>query len=88
MIKAQDALYANEAFIPKEFCDSYRELLALSIRQTYAYTRRFGVHCPPEEKDTFRIEDFERTIEIQKKWNELTDQIRKHLSSLEVVSQI
>ena len=84
-VKAQSALYSNEAFIPKQFCDAYQEFLKLSRLQLFAYTRRFNVTYHGEDKTHFTSEEYKRTREIQQKWDEFVQTIRDYLSSLDVI---
>lgn len=84
---AQDTLYQNVPFIPKEFCDDYNEILRLCRRQIDAYNRRFDVlsFVSQLEKENFTDTDYERTDEIKMKLKALNDSIREYLSNLVVV---
>lgn len=85
-VDAQDSLHANKTFIPKELCEKYEDILKLVGLQLDAYTRRFNYSYLPEERQGYNAEDYERTKEMQDKWNEQTDRIRDYLSNLEVIS--
>lgn len=85
-VEAQDSLHANKTFIPKELCEKYEEILKLAALQLDAYTRRFNYSYLPEEREGYNAEDYERTKEIQDKWDEQTDRIRDYLANLEVIS--
>ena len=85
VVKAQEALYSNEAFIPKKFCDSYQEFLKLTRLQLFAYSRRFNVLYFCEDKNSFTQEDYKRTKEIHEKWDLFIEEIRNYLSSLDVI---
>ena len=84
-VEAQNILYSNEAFIPKQFCDAYQEFLKLSRLQLFAYTRRFNVTYQGEDKTHFTLDEYKRTREIQQKWEEFVQTIREYLSSLDVI---
>lgn len=84
-VKAQDSLHANKAFISKELCNKYEEILQLVVLQLEAYTRRFNLSYTPEERQGYKSEDFLRTKELQDKWNAQTDRIRDYLANLEVI---
>lgn len=84
--EAQNAFNSNSAFIPKQFCEAYDELLKLARQQLLAYTRRFLVFNRAEDKNCFSSEDYSRTSEILKKWDKQTDNIRAYLSTLDVIS--
>ncbi len=83
---AQNALNSNSAFIPKSFCTVFEELLGLARLQLNAYERRFLVDNHAEDKNCFSSEDYQRTRELLKKWDEHTDNIRQYLSTLDVIS--
>lgn len=85
-VAAQDSLHANKAFIPKELCESYGEILHLASLQLGAYMRRFNLSYTREERQGFNSEDHLRTKEMQQKWEEQTDRIRDYLANLEVIS--
>ena len=80
-VEAQDSLHANKTFIPKELCEKYEEILKLAALQLDAYTRRFNYSYLPEEREGYNAEDYERTKEIQDKWDEQTDRIRDYLAN-------
>lgn len=85
-VEAQNVLHANTAFISKELCKKYNEILELAKLQLDAYLRRFNVSYLPEERDGYNREDYQRTKELQDKWNDLVDRIRDYLANLEVIS--
>lgn len=84
-VKAQNILYSNEAFIPKEFCDEYQNFLKLVRGQLLAYTRRFNVYYFGEDKNDFTLEEYKRTSEIQQKWSAFIETIRSYLAKLDVI---
>lgn len=86
MVAAQNALFANETFINKDFCNSYKEVLKLARLQLFAYTRRFNVYNLNPNKKEFSMDDYNRTEELNLKWQEHTDTIRNYLASLDVIS--
>ena len=85
-VEAQDSLRANKAFIPKELCEKYDEILHLAGLQLEAYTRRFNLSYTPEERQGYKSEDYLRTKEMQDKWDVQTDRIRDYLANLEVIA--
>lgn len=86
VVAAQNALYANSAFIPKPFCDMYEEVLKLARLQLFAYTRRFNVLYMAKDKDSFSLDDYKRTADLQNRWEEHVGSIRKYLATLDVIS--
>ena len=85
-VEAQDSLYANKAFISKELCEKYEEILKLAALQLDAYMRRYNLTYPSEERQGYRTEDYLRTKELQDKWDAQTDRIRDYLANLEVIA--
>ena len=85
-VEAQNSLHANRAFISKELCEKYEEILKLATLQFDAYMRRYNLSYTREERQGYNPEDFLRTKEIQDKWDVQTDRIRDYLANLEVVS--
>lgn len=85
VVKAQNALYSNEAFIPKKFCDSFQEFLRLSRLQLFAYSRRYNVLYFEKDKNSFTQEEYKRTKEIQEKWDAHIEETRAYLSALDVI---
>lgn len=85
-VEAQNSLHANRAFISKELCEKYEEILKLATLQLDAYMRRYNLSYTREERQGYNPEDFLRTKEIQDKWDVQTDRIRDYLANLEVVS--
>ena len=87
VVSAQDTLYANGAFISKDLYEKYNEILKLCGMQLSAFTKRYIVSymAPKSEKECFKDEDYERTSDINSKWNSLNDEVRIYLSNLEVL---
>lgn len=85
-VEAQDSLHANRAFISKELCEKYEEILKLATLQLDAYMRRYNLTYPPEERQGYKSEDYLRTKEMQDKWDVQTDRIRDYLANLEVIA--
>ena len=88
VVKAQDELKSNIPFISEDIYNGYDELLRLSSLQLDAYTDRFLItdFRPQEEKESFALEDYKRTREINDKWTSLNNTIREYLDSLDVIS--
>ena len=87
VVKAQDSLFANTAFIPEESFNSYNDLLKLSQEQLFAFERRYyvGDLVSQREKEILKPEDYERTKDLNKKWQELNKSIRDYLNKLDVI---
>jgi hypothetical protein len=86
IIKAQETLFKNAAFIPKEFYESYYEILKLARTQTFVFEQRWNALNANEDKDKPKMEDYKRSGELQDKVMGLNDKIRDHLSNLEINS--
>lgn len=86
-VVAQDELSKSIPFIPKEFCEGYRELLKLCSLQLYDFEERWNVSYigTKEEKSVLGHESYQRTEEINKKFDELNDKIREYLIRLDVL---
>lgn len=87
IVMAQDALYANGAFISEDLYNKYNEILALCGQQLNAFQRRFNVayFASQEKKETFTDKEYERTTTIKEKWLELNNCVREYISKLEVI---
>ena len=84
---AQDELSKSIPFIPKEFCDDYKELLKLCSFQLSDFEQRWNVLylVPQEEKETLRLDSYKRTDEINQKFDDLNQKIRNYLAKLDVL---
>ena len=87
VVKAQDALYANAAFIPQDFFGSYEEILGLCKQQLNVFAFRYNVLSfeSDEEKHSLSKEDYKRTKEINEKWTIHNNKIRDYLATLDVL---
>lgn len=87
IVEAQDSLNANAAFIPEEFYNSYKELLAISNKQITAFSRRWNVFifASQEEKEKLSMDDYHRTDELNNKFDELNKAIRNYLAQLDII---
>ena len=86
-VLAQDELSKSIPFIPKEFCDDYRALLKLCSLQLIDFERRWNLSYvgSKEEKSILGKESYQRTTEINKKFDLLNEKIRDYLSRLDVL---
>lgn len=86
-VKAQDTLYASAAFIPENFFDGYESILKLCKQQLNVFAFRYNVLSfeTKEEKRKLETDDYERTEEINEKWMNHNGEIRKYLSTLDVL---
>lgn len=84
---AQDALYANGAFISEDLYNKYNEILALCGQQLNAFQRRYNVlyFASQEKKESYTDKEYERTTTIKEKWLELNNCVREYISKLEVI---
>lgn len=87
VVKAQDALYANAAFISQQFFESFEEILKLCKQQLNVFAFRYNVLSLETEKEkrSLNMEDYKRTEEINQKWIEHINKIREYLASLDVI---
>lgn len=87
IVMAQDALYANGAFISEDLYNKYNEILALCGQQLNAFQRRYNVlyFASQEKKESYTDKEYERTITIKEKWLELNNCVREYISKLEVI---
>lgn len=87
IVMAQDALYANGAFISEDLYNKYNEILALCGQQLNAFQRRYNVlyFASQEKKESYTDEEYERTTTIKEKWLELNNCVREYISKLEVI---
>ena len=84
---AQDALYANGAFISEDLYNKYNEILALCGQQLNAFQRRYNVlyFASQEKKESYTDKEYEQTTTIKEKWLELNNCVREYISKLEVI---
>ena len=87
IVMAQDALYANGAFISEDLYNKYNEILALCGQQLNAFQRRYNVlyFASQEKKESYTDKEYERTTTIKEKWLELYNCVREYISKLEVI---
>lgn len=87
VVTAQDALYANSAFISEELYNKYNEILHLCSQQLNAFQRRYNVlyFASQEKKENYTDKEYERTRTIKEKWLELNNNVREYISKLEVI---
>ena len=86
-VAAQDVLSANVPFISEVLCDRYEELNKLCKIQLNVFERRWNVYymASQEEKESFSGEDYKRTEEINEKYRQLNNEVRKYLDGLDVL---
>ena len=87
IVMAQDALYANGAFISEDLYNKYNEILALCGQQLNAFQRRYNVlyFASQEKKESYTDKEYEQTTTIKEKWLELNNCVREYISKLEVI---
>ncbi len=81
-------LHKNAVFIKKEFYTNYNDILKLSRQQINIFSKRWNVGYLGtfEDKKILDSKDYARTVEINNKFDELNDQLRDYLASLEVIA--
>ena len=84
---AQDTLNQYIPFIPNNIFDDYNTILELCRLQIDTFERRWdkGSLVPQKERENFSREDYNRTKEINEKFNILNNNIRRYLSKLDVL---
>ncbi|GAA6493668.1 hypothetical protein K280104A7_32320 [Candidatus Bariatricus faecipullorum] len=86
-VEAQDTLNSSAPFISEELFNEYDNILKLCKLQLDAFERRWNVFylAPQEEKESFTMEEYQRTREIEKAFNKLNNMVREYLSKLDVM---
>lgn len=86
-VTAQDILNGNAPFIPEDLFNQYTEIMKLCGMQLRAFERRWNVLYldSQKEKETFSLNDYNRTAEINSKFKELNNNVRVYLSKLDVI---
>ena len=87
VVDAQDRLNANIPFIKENIYEGYVMILQLAKCQLTEYESRFVVTDlrPQEEKETFTMEAYQRTEELNDKWKAINCTIRDYIASLDVM---
>ena len=87
VVNAQDALNSNAPFIQTELFDKYQEILRLCMIQLDVFQTRWNLSFigSQHEKELISREDYQRTKEINDKFNSLNINIREYLSKLDVL---
>lgn len=87
LILAQDVLNYNIPFIQNDLYEKYNEILGLCKVQIGVFEDRWNVLylASQEEKECFSREDYNRTREINTKFKELNENIRKYIATLDVI---
>lgn len=88
IMKAQDFIFRYAPFIQKDIYDGYRKILNLCTQHKLAFETRWNVGDlrRKEEKESFTVDDYKRTDEINQKYDEVTQTIREYLQSLEILN--
>ena len=84
-IEAQDILNKNAPFIAEQFYYSYNEILKMCYLQIDVIQDKYNVlnMCP--DKGIPKYEDYSRTKEINERFRENNNNVRKYLALLEVL---
>lgn len=84
-VKAQDILNGNIPFISEEIYNAYTEILKLCRQQLNAFERRWNLSYFSPNKEELTTEEYERTDEINQKFSEANNKIRKYIEKLDVL---
>lgn len=86
-ILAQDVLNSNSAFISEDLYEKHEDILKLCRQQLRAFERRYDelYIASQEEKKRFSTKDYQCTDKINEKFKKINQDIRKYLSSLDVL---
>lgn len=85
-VLAQDTLNANAPFIPEDFFKKYNELLGLCKMQISEFEDRDNIlKFPPNEAGAIRKENYNRSRDIRKQFEQLNSEIRDYISKLDVM---
>ncbi len=86
--EAQDLLFRYAPFIRKDIYEGYHEILNLCQQHKFAYANRWNVGDlrSKEGKETFTMNDYKRTDEINMKYEAVNQKIREYLQSLEILN--
>ena len=86
-VSAQDYLSSNIPFIPESLYNQYEEILQLCRLQLGEFEERWNVYSDLTQEDKNRIshEAFQRSRDIREKFDQLNKDLRKYLSSLDVI---
>ena len=86
-VSAQDYLSSNIPFIPEYLYNQYEEILQLCRLQLGEFEERWNVYSDLTQEDKNRIphEAFQRSRDIREKFDQLNKDLRKYLSSLDVI---
>ena len=87
VVEAQDALNHNAPFIPEVFYNQYEEIRGLGILQLNDFEELWDVSISgtSEEKKQLPRDAYNRTREINDKFQKLNADIREYLESLDVL---
>lgn len=87
-IMAQDYLNSIVPFIREDLYEGYKEILRLMRLQINAYESRCSKLNSlryKEKKDYFDMEDYKRTEDIYRKFEDLNGKVREYLNGLDVI---
>lgn len=84
-VKAQDILNGNIPFISEEIYDEYTKILELCKQQLNAFERRWNISYLSSHKEEFTTEEYKRTDEINQKFLEVNNKIRRYIGKLDVL---
>jgi len=83
---AGDLLACYAPMIPLELFNRYQEVLTLCKIQVVVFQEHWNIrYIQEKEDDGYTNEERRRTVEINEKWNLLTNTVREYLSALDVI---
>lgn len=83
---ALTTLYSNAPFIPKEHYERYNAIVAMAHKQIFLYGNRFntGDMFSYEKRSILKPEDYDRTAEMIRLFEELNKELRDYINNIEV----
>ena len=83
----QEYLFRYAPFIQEDIYDGYNQILKLCNEHRLIFMTRWNRNDfrRQEEKESFSVNDYERTEKINKKYDEVNQLLRAYLQSLEIV---
>ena len=83
---ALTTLYSNVPFIPKEHYEKYNAIVGMAHKQIFLYGNRFNTVdlLSYEKKSILKPEDYDRTAEMIRLFEELNKELREYINNIEV----
>lgn len=86
-VAAQEVLNCNIPFISENLYEKYEEIIGLCRVQLGVFEDRWNVFylASQEEKESFSVEDYKRSSDINSKFKELNRELREYLAKLDIL---